>query len=526
MATTDTRTGFRLPWSSDRNQDAAAADEAAPTADETIEGAAPDGEPGSRSDRPAVGMGDGGEPTPETGDPDPSDAIAPNAAQEPAMIALDQSPAPVAPRKPSKLMVDLGAAIRATAEAARDQALAQTEADVAQVVEAIRNGSREGEAVLRVRSDEDVARIKEWSRAEIARIKEETEGRIDVRKVSLDEELAAHAAAIEHRVGQVEATVAAYRDSMTAYADSLGNEDDPSRLATRAESMPEPPELEAWADLTDLELVLEPVGIASAHHVVPGDEPGTPDFEAIAGPAGAEAETDETDETDESDEIPFENIVAALGGDRSMPEAQLVADHDAQPPVNETEALTNHAKPMAATSWGERPELTMSDIRLHPAHEAFDDAFAPGGDDGDPIGRGAMLAALEAAAEAAGAAPMSAGMDADGFDESFADRLASLMPGRGEGAVDGEPRTTRIVVSGLVSVASIASFKRHLGRLPGVQGVAVSSGPDGEFVFNVTHRPDVSFRDAVPTMPGFAARVTSNADGVVHVTARDPEAEG
>ena len=86
--------------------------------------------------------------------------------------------------------------------------------------------------------------------------------------------------------------------------------------------------------------------------------------------------------------------------------------------------------------------------------------------------------------------------------------------------------TTQVVVVGLVSVASIASFKRHLGRLPGVQAVAVASGPEGEFVFNVTHRADVSFRDAIPTMPGFAARVTGSGDGVVNVTARDPEAEG
>jgi hypothetical protein len=121
---------------------------------------------------------------------------------------------------------------------------------------------------------------------------------------------------------------------------------------------------------------------------------------------------------------------------------------------------------------------------------------------------------------------MSARMDAGGFEESFADRLAFLMPNHGEGDADGAPRTTQVIVSGLVSVASIASFKRHLGRLPGVQGVAVASGPAGEFVFNVTHRPDVSFRDAVPTMPGFAARVTNTADGVVNVTARDPESEG
>ena len=45
-------------------------------------------------------------------------------------------------------------------------------------------------------------------------------------------------------------------------------------------------------------------------------------------------------------------------------------------------------------------------------------------------------------------------------------------------------------------------------------------------MFNVNHASEVSFRDALPTMPGFAARVTGNADGVIQVTARDPEAEG
>jgi hypothetical protein len=572
MATTDTRSGFRLPWSSDRNQDAAAADEAAPTADEAIESATSDAEPGVRSDWPADSTNDRGEPAAGTGESDPSDVIAPNAAQEPAMIALDQSPAaatPAAPRKPSKLMVDLGAAIRATAEAARDQTLAQVDADVARVVEAIRSGAREGEDVLRVRSDEDVAQIKDWSRAEIARIKEETESRIAARKLGLDEELVTHAAAIEQRVGQVEGTAATYRDSMHAYADGLANEDDPSRLATLAESMPEPPELEAWADLSSLELVLAPVEIAPDHHLVPGREPGVPDVEAVAEPIETAAETYETDETDDAGEpaeIPFENIVAALGGDPGMSVAEPVADDDAQLPTDEVEAHTGDAKRVAAPSWGDSPELTMSGTRHLLIGEASDDAPAAGADAGDPIDRGAVLAALEAAAEAvvaaesaavsanqaeaaadaaetaaellkgrvdpgdgidpAATAAMSARMDAGGFEESFADRLASLMPGRGEGAVDGEPRTTQIVVAGLVSVASIASFKRHLGRLSGVQGVAVSSGPDGEFVFNVTHRPDVSFRDAVPTMPGFAARVTNNADGVVHVTARDPEAEG
>ena len=123
-------------------------------------------------------------------------------------------------------------------------------------------------------------------------------------------------------------------------------------------------------------------------------------------------------------------------------------------------------------------------------------------------------------------AAMTARVDAGGVEESYTDRLAKLLPNHPEGEGGTEPRTTQVVVSGLVSVASIASFKRHLGRIAGVTNVAVASGPDGEFVFNVTHLPDVSFRDTLPTLPGFAARVTAAADGSVHVAARDPEAEG
>ena len=157
----------------------------------------------------------------------------------------------------------------------------------------------------------------------------------------------------------------------------------------------------------------------------------------------------------------------------------------------------------------------------------------------DPVDRDAIMAALEAEAVVA-AEPAAEPEDqaqsagevpepADGLDtQSFSDRLARLLPGNGnpEGVGEVEPRSTQVVVTGLVSVASIASFKRHLGRLAGVQAVGVASGPEGEFVFHVTHRPDVSFRDVIPSMPGFAARVSGTADGVVTVSARDPEAEG
>lgn len=108
-------------------------------------------------------------------------------------------------------------------------------------------------------------------------------------------------------------------------------------------------------------------------------------------------------------------------------------------------------------------------------------------------------------------------------DEAIAARLAGLVSDDETPAVD--HASTRVVVVGLVSVASIAGFKRHLTRSAGVHSVGVSSGPDGEFVFTVNHDPQVALRDVVPTLPGFGARITGDGDGELAVTARDPETE-
>jgi hypothetical protein len=97
------------------------------------------------------------------------------------------------------------------------------------------------------------------------------------------------------------------------------------------------------------------------------------------------------------------------------------------------------------------------------------------------------------------------------------------------GAVAPKPsgrESTQVVVVGLVSVASIATFKRQLGRLPGVKNVGVSSGPDGEFIFTIGHSADTSLSTLIPTLPAFQARVVNEHDGVLNVSAHDPEAEG
>ena len=85
-----------------------------------------------------------------------------------------------------------------------------------------------------------------------------------------------------------------------------------------------------------------------------------------------------------------------------------------------------------------------------------------------------------------------------------------------------EPVRTQIVVVGLVSVASIASFKRLLARTSGVRGVQVSSGPDGEFLFNTTHDAGLDIGPVVEGLPGFEVGIVDSNPGVISVIASDP----
>ena len=99
-----------------------------------------------------------------------------------------------------------------------------------------------------------------------------------------------------------------------------------------------------------------------------------------------------------------------------------------------------------------------------------------------------------------------------------AESAAESAPGSPAGDV-----ATRLSVVGLISVASIAGFKRALGRMPGVSGVSVSSGPTGDFVFTVQHAAGSDLRNVIPELEGFKATITADVDGVLSVTASDPD---
>lgn len=379
------------------------------------------------------------------------------------------SPAPAAPqpapaRKPNKLMADLTRAMQAAAEEARTEAITRLGADAKAFIETIHAASATDATELRRHADDDVAAVREWSKAEIARIREETEGRIGKRKAALELEIEAHAAAIERRIERVQARVAAFETEMADFFERLTAEVDPTRLAAMAESLPEAPSFDAEMDGED-----------AAHSMPQAVEPQAVEPQAVE-PQAAEIETD----------------------------AAPATGHEVAWPTEAASALTaddGHAPADAGLFI-----IGESEIAADPG--ATSDALPSGFD--------------AAEAEAASFGDLDAGTEDDTTDlaeDAFAARLAGLV----SDADSTDTVTTRAVVVGLVSVASIAGFKRHLSRVQGVASVGVTSSPDGEFVFAVVHTAGLDLQGAIATLPGFAARVTGSTDDELHVTTRDPE---
>ena len=406
MAQTDTKQGFRLPWTADRP------DADPPEADATYS------------------------PTPI--DPPPN--------QEPETPDMIDVTTPAPARRTTKLMADLSRAMQTAAESARDETVARFLADSKTAVEEIQATSQVEAADLRRRADDDVAVVREWSKTEIARIREETESRIAARKHALDGEIDAHAAVVETRVQHVGKTVEAFQVEMDEFFQRLLAEQDPTRIATMAETMPEPPDL---------------AGIAAS-------------------------------------------ITAADPAPVVAPEASVA---DAESPAAETTEPTAEAGAPGATESDEAAAAMAARLDFAAA-EAEALTFTGDLDIEYPAG-----SPTEAEAPAADSSP----------DATINTGLANADAGNLPLPAATAKVTTRVIVTGLVSVASIATFKRGLTRSAGVSAVAVASGPDGEFIFSVEHGEDVRMADTVTALEGFGAHITSESEGVLEATAHDPD---
>jgi hypothetical protein len=494
MATTDAKPGFRLPWGADRNESEARAEtngvaptSEALTSDQEIENPDMiDAAPPANDQTAAVDEGTAAEST-------YGDGPAAETASADESSPAEATDAAAAGRKPNKFMADLTKAMQGAAETAKADTLARYSAEAKTHIESIHATTAVEATELRKQADDDVAAIRDWSKQEIARIREETDERITHRKARLEREIEAHAADIEGRIERVQRRVDAFEAEMADFFQRLIAEEDATRFAAMAESLPEPPpfddmttgEFETPAEsATDTETevagVADADGLPAERAVVVDPWPETP----------AEAVVETVDAPESTDAGEGEGTQPAEGMAESSATSDAPAADEAGTTETETETETEGGDPRI-DALGLTPDFDAAEAEA----AAFTPEDAPAEEEIAVIG-----------------------------DDALAARLAGLVPETESTGT--EALTTRVVVTGLVSVASIAGFKRQLSRVAGVQSVGVSSGPDGEFLFSVNHDAGIVLKDAVTTLPGFGARVTAEAEGELTVTARDPETEG
>ncbi|MGH2380733.1 MAG: hypothetical protein ACRDG7_05880 [Candidatus Limnocylindria bacterium] len=81
-----------------------------------------------------------------------------------------------------------------------------------------------------------------------------------------------------------------------------------------------------------------------------------------------------------------------------------------------------------------------------------------------------------------------------------------------------EPTSTEILVKGLGSFGAITGFRQSLASVDGIEGVSLSLGPTGEFVFRAIHPTGFDVSAAITRLEGDAATVEPQADGGLRVT--------
>lgn len=85
-------------------------------------------------------------------------------------------------------------------------------------------------------------------------------------------------------------------------------------------------------------------------------------------------------------------------------------------------------------------------------------------------------------------------------------------------APSAESTATEIVVKGLGSFGAITGFRQALAAVEGIEGVSLSLGPTGEFVFRAIHSAGLDVAAAITTLEGDAATVESQGENGLRIT--------
>jgi hypothetical protein len=141
-------------------------------------------------------------------------------------------------------LAELARAMQAAAERERERIDEVVTKEAAEQVEKSRSRAVAETEELRRLAEEDVARIKEWSRTEMDRIRRDADRRTEERRKNLESYLAKHESIIATEIAGVDTAIRGYRASLDRFFDEFTSSTDPADIARRAGSLPTPPDLD------------------------------------------------------------------------------------------------------------------------------------------------------------------------------------------------------------------------------------------------------------------------------------------
>jgi hypothetical protein len=426
-------------------------------------------------------------------------------------------------RRDNALVVGLVKAMRDAARATRQETTTRMRVAATTRIDELRAAGTVEAAALRKRADEDVVAVREWSKTEMARIRDEAEQRIAGRKAQLAREASTHTSEIERVVDEVKAAATSFEADMERFFEVLLAEEDPARLATLAERVPEAP---IFAKLSPAARSANAGRGGTNERVKPARSRTAPK----RGAAGA------TEPQAASTASPSENDLAEA---RLEPDAAAAAEAEA---IAGLDVTGLDADPATEPNPEIRPETSPEAVD-EPGDEAVTGwgsgslagflATAPRIDSPDDLSPEERIGLL-GLDPGEDADPMAAEPESLEFaTESATKPIAELAPGvpasgvPASGAVTDAPpaeEQTKLVVSGLTSVAGISAFKSALNRVPGVASVSVNSGHEDDFIFAVNHTGGTDLRRAVGDFSGFSAQMTFDDGSIINWTVSEPGA--
>jgi hypothetical protein len=141
-------------------------------------------------------------------------------------------------------LAELARAMQAAAERERQRIDEVVTKEAAEQVEKSRTRAAAETEELRRLAEEDVARIKAWSKTEIERIRRDADRRTDERRKNLETYLVKHESIIATEIDGVDTAIRGYRASLDRFFDEFTSSTDPADIARRAGSLPAPPDLD------------------------------------------------------------------------------------------------------------------------------------------------------------------------------------------------------------------------------------------------------------------------------------------